>query len=233
MEGDKFYENFGQGYPRAPKQFLPTVAKMGVAGIGGLIAGRLDSFLMSFDVLKPYYYVPTIGVFAAATAIDYFASDGSAFSGIAQQMAAGMAGWVGDDLWYALKELLGFGTQEWKAQPYKMGAEVKFKGVVYVASKDIPYPPLAQPGLDSRWVKRAQGFRNAQDFREAAQALLAEGRVWDVIGSDHSAIFGPEVEALISQQIGSPFVFSPEQRVAFRDRARQSLTEVVNAFANA
>lgn len=204
-------------------RMLPALMTTGVNAGGGMLAGRLDEY-----ALKQWPNVPGAGpllVGIMATGVRILLPGPGAGESIARELAGGMAGWAGDDLWYAIKDLLGFGVPTWEARkPYPVGAEVKWIGQTWIAGKEIPFPPQAEPGKDSRWVlHKAQGYK-VVDLRGAAQAFLEDDRLVNAIASDHSEILGGELERMLGRHI------TPEERQQFADYARSTLQEVVGQF---
>lgn len=209
--------------PKRGKQIVPILATCGVNAIGGAIAGRVDELASSQFPKTPG--AGTFGVFIVSAALRYFFSGTKTVDSIVRELAAGMCGWVGDDLWYLAKSWFGFGVQSFKAGvTYRSGEKVKHNGIVWQASRDIPFAPpsapQAEPGRDARWV-RAQGYK-LEEMRNMAQAFLAEPELVDALASEASAKIAPEMEASFGQQM------SPEARAGFRDSMRRVLQEVVS-----
>ncbi|MFO0580513.1 MAG: hypothetical protein U1A78_41610 [Polyangia bacterium] len=218
-----FLDDIGSSAPKARGKILPVLVTSGVNALGGLIAGRVDELASSQFPKTPS--AGTFGVFVVSCALRYFFASAKTVDSIARELAAGMAGWVGDDLWYLVKGWLGWGVQTFKAGvTYRAGDKVRYNGVVWQASKDIPFAPpqapQAEPGRDSRWV-RAQGYK-LEEMRQMAQAFLAEPELVDALATEAAAKLGPEMEHNFGQEM------NPEMRAGFRDSMRRVLQDVVS-----
>lgn len=155
-----------------------------VNAAGGAMAGRVDAAFASFLPKMPG--AGPFGVFIFATALKAIFPQREDVSNVIRELAGGMAGWVGDDLYYAVRNF--FRPVFAIGRSYKSGDVVRHNGGVWVAQKDIPYPPQAIPGLDSRWqqMQRAQGYR-AEDLKQYAQAFMADRARVDAIVDDVAA----------------------------------------------
>jgi hypothetical protein len=202
MEG--FFENL-----------LPAAASCGINAAGGLIAGRLDKEFMEWKPNWPHF--PAFGIAIVAIALKAACRKMNAVDNVVRDIASGMAGWVGDDIFYGIRNF--FFRKDWVAgKSYKKGDEVKYGGKIWQAKADIDYPPQAEPGKDARWEEvRAQGFR-LEDLRHYAQAFVSDERRVDRIASD--------VAVLMAEKGQVP----QDQREAFMREMKKTLQDVVAQF---
>lgn len=198
----------------------------GFNALGGFLAGRLDQAFMAWKPSNPA--VPTIGVGIFAVALKAGFQKLTPLDNVIREVAAGMAGWVGDDVFYGVWNALF--RKDWQAaKSYRLGQQVKHQNAVFEASADILYDPTkghpqAVPGKDARWKKvdpatgRAQGFR-LSDLREAAQAFVADPRRVDAIADDAATLLSERGH------------FTAESdKEAFKKDAKQVLNDVIAQF---
>jgi hypothetical protein len=175
----------------------PALVKTGIAASGGLIAGRIDA--VASDHWPKSAVAGPFLVALVSIALRVFADGKSALENVAQEIAAGMAGWIGDDLWYLLRNFLGLGFKKWEPnKDYGKGAQIKYEGKLYRSSREVK-GSTATPDKDPSWVLiegRAQGFRSADlvDFREFAQALADDKERWQATAIDTLNRIGPLIE---------------------------------------
>lgn len=220
-------EAFDEIGARSPKNSSVQGAIMTSAAnaAGGFAAGRVRGMIaQAFPSFAP---AGTVGVFAISVAVRMYFTGGSTTDSIARELAAGMSGFVGNDLWGLLKDWLGIG--KWRKETsYKSGEVVKFDGKLYKANADIPYPPGGEPGRDARWVQvvtqRAQGVEY-EDVRQFAQALFDNKPLMEGIMNEQF----PMVERELSGCIGREF--SDEERNRMYAGMRNAMYGVVDAFA--
>ena len=129
----------------------PALIKTGFAASGGLIAGRVDA-IASEQWPKSAVAGPFL-VALISIGLRIFADGASAMEKVAQELAAGMAGWIGDDLWYLMRNFLGLGFKKWEpGKGYDKGAQVStdydsFAEYVGLRFGDIlmPYIKVGEP----------------------------------------------------------------------------------------
>lgn len=101
-------EQIGNKGPRGsswPAAFMTT----GVAAVGGVLAGRVRGVIA--DLVPTFPGGGDLGVFVLATAMQKTLSESNDdWESIGRQLAAGMAGKVGDSVWNYLRGLLGVGV---------------------------------------------------------------------------------------------------------------------------
>ena len=216
--------DIGSSKPRA-KDLLGIGMTTGVNALGGLIAGRVDGYAVSKWPKHPSY--PLLAVLLVAVGLRYYFRGGDNTSAIARELAAGMSGWVGDDLWYAIRDFFGFGVKTFiGGQAYKLGDRVRYNDKVWQASKDIPAVPPAEPGKDARWteVVRAQGYR-MEEYRATAQAIMADDGLWDAVADLQAEEIAPAIESFSGQQL------PPAEQRALVAKMRDSLKRAIAAAA--
>ena len=195
----------------------PALVKTGIAASGGLIAGRVDA-IASEQWPKSAVAGPFI-VALISVGLRIFADGASAMEKVAQELAAGMAGWIGDDLWYLLRNFLGLGFKKWEpGKGYEKGAQVKYDGKLYRASRALE-GTTATPDKDPSWALiegRAQGFRQ-EDLRDFAQMLAGDRERWQATAVDTLNRIGPHLEEVTGHR------FNDEQK----GRLINSMTEVL------
>lgn len=195
----------------------PALVKTGIAASGGLIAGRVDAVAS-----EQYPKSAVAGPFLVATisvALRVFADGSSALERVAQELAAGMAGWIGDDLWYLVRNFLGLGFKKWEpGKDYEKGAQVKYEGKLYRSSRSIT-GTTTPPANDPSWVLiegRAQGFRQ-EDLRDFAQMLSEDRDRWNATAIDTLNRIGPQIQEVTGHE------FTDEQKA----RLLANMTDVL------
>ena len=195
----------------------PALVKTGIAASGGLIAGRVDT-IASEQWPKSTVAGPFL-VALISIGLRVFADGASAMERVAQELAAGMAGWIGDDLWYLLRNFLGLGFKKWEpGKGYEKGAQVKYDGKLYRSSRALD-GTTATPDKDPSWALiegRAQGFRQ-EDLRDFAQMLAGDRERWQATAVDTLNRIGPHLEEVTGHR------FNDEQK----GRLINSMTEVL------
>ena len=218
---DGFLDDVFQKQNKLQDRIVPALVKTGVAATGGLIAGRVDAI-----ATESWPKSAVAGPFLIAlvsVSLRIFADGGSALEKIGQELAAGMAGWIGQDLWYLIRNFFGWGFKKWEPQvTYSAGAQVKFAGKLYRANADVK-GGLNTPDKDpTSWrliEGAAQGFRTQElsDLREFAQALANDKERWQAASIDVLNRVGPHIEE------ASGYTFSDDQK----RRLIGSMTEVL------
>ena len=195
----------------------PALVKTGFAASGGLIAGRVDAIASEQwpkSVVAGPFLIALISV-----GLRVFADGASAMERVAQELTANMAGWIGDDLWYLIRNFLGLGFKKWEpSKDYEKGAQVKYDGKLYRSSRAIG-GTTATPDKDPSWVLiegRAQGFRQ-EDLRDFAQMLAGDRERWQATAIDTLDRIGPQLEEVTGHS------FDDKQK----ERLINSMTEVL------
>lgn len=198
-------------------KFVPALVRTGMAAAGGLLAGRVDT-IASEQWPKSTVAGPFL-VALMSVGLRVIADGTSAAERFAQEVAAGMAGWIGDDLWYLLRNFLGLGFKKWEpSKDYEKGAQVKYDGKLYRSSRAVG-GTTATPDRDPSWVLiegRAQGFRQ-EDLRDFAQMLAGDRERWQATAIDTLDRIGPQLEEVTGHR------FDDEQK----KRLINSMTEVL------
>ena len=196
---------------------------IGIGGLGVALAWKLLSRVLSRGEGIPLEDNGAAGILHASALISLglriFADGASALEKVAQELAAGMAGWIGDDLWYLLRNFLGLGFKKWEpSRDYEKGAQVKYDGKLYRSSRALG-ATTATPDRDPSWVLiegRAQGFRH-EDLRDFAQLLASDRERWQATAIDTLNRIGPHLEEVTGHR------FDDEQK----GRLINSMTEVL------
>lgn len=218
------FEEIGAGKPKN-SSFQGAALTSAVNAGGGFLAGRVRGMIGS--AFPTWKSAGTLGVFTVATAIRMYFTGSDTTSSIARELAAGMAGFVGNDIFGLVKDWLGIGGWR-KETSYKSGEVVKFGGKLYKAQSDVPFPPGGEPGKDARWVEvvtqRAQGVEY-EEVRSFAQSLRANTSLMDGIAGEQF----PFIEQQLSECLGRQF--SDEERTKMYNGMRNALYGVVDSFA--
>ena len=138
------------------KSLLGHFGASGLNALGGFMAGRVRGQIAT--AFPDWKGAGTIGVFLFSVALRMWAQSEKGWDRAIKEIAAGMAGFVGNDLYLIVRAALGWG--KWKREkPYSADSVVIHEKKYYRATKDIPGTPVAEPGKDSRWVlfETAQG----------------------------------------------------------------------------
>lgn len=217
MDNDIF-SGIGAARPKGGGELLPALMTAGVNAAGGLVAGRVDVMVSGAFGLP---WAGTLVVFGLTVGMRMYFDGTSDGHAAARELAGGMAGWVGDDLFYFVRDWLL--TKEWKAgRSYRTGDRVRYAGRVYEATKEIAATPVVEPSnRSSGWAEPAQGFRNADEIRQAAQALTSDDRTWQSISDQVFRTVGPEFERISGTELNE------DQVRAIRGTMRETLASVV------
>lgn len=211
------------------KTITSITATAGFNALGGMLAGRVRGLLASFA--PSVKGAGTIGVFLVSIALRYYARDDRGWNPVIKEAAAGMAGFVGNDLWLILKALIGWG--KWKPETaYKADDVVIHEKLYYKATTDIPATPTAEPGKDSRWVRFETAQAMASDgavdpdaISKFAQALASNDVLLDGIVKEQLLIFGPELAQCAGRDLNQ------DEANNIYSGMRDSLKSVVQKFA--
>lgn len=205
------------------KNISSALATAGINALGGVLAGRVRGLLANFaPTIKG---AGTIGVFLVSVALRQYARNDTGWDLLIKESAAGMAGFVGNDLWMVVKSAIGWG--KWKPETaYKAGDVVTYEEQQYRAERDIPATPRAEPGKDSRWVRfeMAQGV-TYDDLTAFAQALHNNDALLDGIVKEQLLIFGPELAQCAGRELNQ------DEANNIYSGMRDSLKSVVQKFA--
>ena len=205
------------------KTLTAAAATAAMNALGGVLAGRVRGLLAGFAPTTKG--AGTIGVFLVSIGLRYYANDEKGWNLLIREAAAGMAGFVGNDLWLIAKSMIGWG--KWKPETaYKAGDVVTHENQQYRAEKDIPATPTAEPGRDSRWVRfeMAQAIQ-PDDISLFAQALDRNEALLDGIVQEQLLIFGPELAQRAGRELNQDEVNN------IYSGMRDSLKSVVQKFA--
>lgn len=205
------------------KTLTSVVGTAAMNALGGVLAGRVRGLLAGFAPTIPG--AGTIGIFLVSIGLRYYANGIQGWNLIIKETAAGMAGFVGNDLWHVAKNLIGWG--KWKPETaYKAGDIVTYEKHEYKADKDIPETPTAEPGKDARWIRieTAQGI-SGDELTAFAQALYRNDALLDGIIKEQLLIFGPELAQCAGRELNQ------DEANNIYAGMRDSLRSVVQRFA--
>lgn len=205
------------------QSILGIVGAASLNALGGFAAGRVRGVLAG--AAPGYKGAGTIGVFLVSMGLRWFAKKETGYDRVIKELAAGMAGFVGNDLWLILRALVGWG--KWKPETaYASGDVVIHQNQYYRASKDVPHPPQAEPGKDARWVRfeTAQGY-SPDEVSTFAQALLSNDALMDGLVKEQLLIFGPELAQCAGRE------FNQQEADQIYAGMRDSLKSVVQKFS--
>lgn len=223
--GEGIFDEIGSRAPKS-KGIAPAVFSSLANAAGGFLASAADRAINKAS--EKYPIARTLGVFVISVALRWGFPGSSTTDSIIRELAAGMAGWVGDDLCFDVLNLLGFGVPDFKvATPYRIGDKVRYQGTTWVANADIPASPQTEPGKDPSWLKYSDTAFTVKDLRAQAQAFLADEKLWNAIGEDLATSTAGEIERVTGTTL------APDELAAFRSRMRKSLTAVVDQVRQA
>ncbi len=205
------------------KTILGVIGASSLNALGGFAAGRVRGILAG--AAPGYKGAGTIGVFLVSIGLRYYSKAESGYDRVIKEIAAGMAGFVGNDLWLIVRALVGWG--KWKPETaYGAGDVVIYESQYYRADKDIPAQPKAEPGKDARWVRfeTAQGY-SPDEVSAFAQALVSNDALIDGLVKEQLIIFGPELAQCAGRE------FNQQEADQIYAGMRDSLKSVVQKFA--
>ncbi len=205
------------------KTILGVIGASSLNALGGFAAGRVRGILAG--AAPSYKGAGTIGVFLVSIGLRYYSKAESGYDRVIKEIAAGMAGFVGNDLWLIVRALVGWG--KWKPETaYGAGDVVIYESQYYRADKDIPAQPKAEPGKDARWVRfeTAQGY-SPDEISAFAQALVSNDALIDGLVKEQLIIFGPELAQCAGRE------FNQQEADQIYAGMRDSLKSVVQKFA--
>ena len=146
---------------------LPAAISCGLNAVGGAVASALDT---KIDEWKPG--MGTLGIALLSVALKTFCQPVSDAMIVVREVAAGMAGWVGDELFDGL--LLWWKSEAWKAgKVFTKGTHVRHAGTYWQASEDVPADGV-EPGKDTRWLKVTAISYTLSDLNECARLVLMD-----------------------------------------------------------
>ena len=216
-----FLDDVFERKTKTSDKIVPALVKTGIAAGGGLVAGRIDT-IASEQWPKSTVAGPFL-VALISVALRILADGGSALERVGQELAAGMAGWIGDDLWYLLRNFIGLGFKKWEPnKDYAKGAQVKYDGKLYRSSSAVA-GTTATPDRDPSWVLiegRAQGFRQ-EDLRDFAQMLAGDRERWQATAIDMLERIGPQMEEVTGHS------FNNDQKVRLINSMAEILQQAV------
>jgi hypothetical protein len=147
---------------------LPAAASCGLNAVGGAIASALDT---KIDEWKPG--AGTLGIALVAVGIKTVIQPVNEGMVLVREIASGMAGWVGDELFDSVR--LWWKSESWKAgKVYTKGALVRHAGTFWQAAEDVPAVDGSEPGKDGRWLKVSAISYSLSDLNECARLVLMD-----------------------------------------------------------
>lgn len=222
------FADIGAGSPKGKDGLMPAVLTSLTNSLGGVMAGRVRDIIR--DQFKQYPSAGNLGVFAITVGIRMYAASSSPTDSVLREVAGGMAGEVGDDMWLILKGWLGIGVQTWAAgKAFLKGTEVRYGSQVYQAADDIPASGGA-PDADKRWkLLRAQGL-DSEQLGQLARKMFQDDRLWDSVSRD----FAQALDARMTSIAGSANIEIPREfyDTMFRE-ARGALNDIVGTIMQA
>lgn len=146
---------------------VPAVVGCGLNAGGGLIASALDH---KIDEWKAG--AGTIGIALIAIALKTVVQPVSELSIAIREVASGMAGWVGDELFDGL--VLWWKSETWQTgKVYTKGAMVRHAASFWQAAEDLGASG-AEPSKDGRWLKVTAITYSLSDINECARLVLMD-----------------------------------------------------------
>lgn len=98
--GTDLFSEIGASSPKGRDGITGAVVTSLTNCAGGVVAGRVRDIIR--DQFKQYPSAGNLGVFAIAVGIRVYAASSSTMDAVLRELAAGMAGEVGDDMWLIL-----------------------------------------------------------------------------------------------------------------------------------
>lgn len=216
------FADIGANTPKGRDGLMPAVFTSGTNCLGGVMAGRVRDIIR--DQFKQYPSAGNLGVFAISVGIRVYAASSSATDAVLRELAAGMAGEVGDDMWAIVKGWVGLGVKTWEtSKAYTKGTEVRYGSQVYQAAEDIPASGGA-PDADKRWkLLRAQGM-DSEQLGSLAKKMFQDDGLWAAISDDFAQALDARMGSVAAQmQVEIP----PEFYQAALGQARGALNDIV------
>lgn len=191
------FAEIGANSPKGKSGIAGAVATSLTNCAGGVIAGRVRDIIR--DQFKQFPSAGNLGVFAVSVGIRVYAADNSTMSAVLRELAAGMAGEVGDDMWLILKGWLGLGVKTWEpGKTYGKGTEVRYGSQVYQASEDVP-ASSGPPDADKKWrLLRAQGL-DSQELGSLARRMVQDDGFWAAVDKDFAQALDSRLGGLAAQ----------------------------------
>ena len=217
------FSEIGAGSPRGKDGFAAAGLTTLTNCVGGVIAGRVRDIIR--DQFKQYPSAGDIGVFAIASGIRVYCASSSATDAVLRELAGGMGGAIGDDMWSILKGWIGPGVKTWEAgKTYTKGTEVRYGSQVYQAAEDVPASGGA-PDADKKWrLLRAQGM-DSQQLGQMALKMMQDDRLWSALESDFAQALNARMGSVAGQM---NFEIPQEFYTEMFGQARGALNDVVS-----
>jgi len=187
---------------------LPALVSCGLNAVGGaaamILGEKIDHWKAGWGTMSTALIA--IAVKAAVQPV----SDGAV---AVRELAAGMAGYVGDEVVEGL--LLMWKSTKWVAgKVWKTGALVAHDGKYYEASEDLAADG-GKPGEDKRWVAHTSAKFGVSDIKECAKLVFQDKQRVETISS------------FLASQLGTARGWT-EQEIA---GAKSDLTGAMNKVA--
>lgn len=220
------FAEIGASSPKGKSGLTGAVATSLTNCAGGVIAGRVRDIIR--DQFKQFPSAGNLGVFAVSVGIRVYAADNSTMSAVLRELAGGMAGEVGDDMWLILKGWLGLGVKTWEpGKTYGKGTEVRYGSQVYQASEDVS-ASSGPPDADRKWrLLRAQGL-DSQQLGRLARRMVQDDGFWRSVDIDFAQALDSRLGAMAA---GMPEGMPPEFWTQMTMQARSALQEVAERIA--
>lgn len=181
----------GEASPRrlslasAADNLLPAAASCGLNAVGGAVASAVDA---KIDEWKPGS--GTLGIALISVAIKTVVQPVNEMAIAVRELASGMAGWVGDELFDGFR--LWWKSEAWKAgKVFTKGALVRQAGTFWQASADVPADG-GEPGKDERWLKVSAISYSLSDLNECARLVLMDKQKSEFISKFVAARLGQQ-----------------------------------------
>ena len=195
--GTDLFSEIGASSPKGRDGITGAVVTGLTNCAGGVVAGRVRDIIR--DQFKQYPSAGNLGVFAIAVGIRVYAASSSTMDAVLRELAAGMAGEVGDDMWLILKGWLGLGVKTWEpGKSYPKGAEVRYGSQIYQAGDEIPSSGGA-PDTDKKWrLLRAQGL-DSEELGQLARRMVQDERFWAAFEGDFAQAIDARMGSVAAQ----------------------------------
>ena len=147
--------------------FMPALVGCTLNAGGGMLASAIDHRI---DAWKAG--AGTLGIALISLALKTVVQPVSELSIAIREVASGMAGWVGDELFDGL--VLWWKSETWQSgKVYTKGGLVRHASTFWQAAEDVPAGG-SEPGKDGRWLKVTAITYSLSDINECARLILLD-----------------------------------------------------------
>lgn len=192
---------------------IPAAVSCGVNAIGGAaarwIGQKIDHWRAGMG---------TLGVALLSLSIKAAVQPVSEWALGIREVAAGMAGYVGDEVFDSVWIMLR--STQWTAgKTWKAGELVAFEGQYFEATKDIP-KEAGKPGEDALWTKYTQAQFGVSDLKECSKIVFQDKQRVETISS------------FLASQIGSSRGWTEQEIAGAKEDLAKAMGKVGEEIAS-